>query len=176
MGKNDLKNKVKSASADAARTSLFGSLDDYVSANAAESDTPSSAEAASKPAASGKTPAGKTTESASSAAKTSSAKSKSPARKPASQPVEQTPASADPDPAPAEMDDEALFETYTRKTYFYTQPQIEAIRIMAFNSGLDISQVVRDIMDEAIPDDIMEQAIERVKMGKIKQPRKRRRK
>ena len=81
-----------------------------------------------------------------------------------------------PVPAPAEMDDEALFETYTRKTYFYTQPQIEAIRIMAFNSGLDISQVVRDIMDEAIPDDIMEQAIERVKAGKIKQPRKRRRK
>lgn len=171
MGKNDLKNKVKSASADAARTSLFGSLDDYVSANAAESDTPSPAEAAS-----GKTPAGKTTESTSSAAKTSSAKSKSPARKPASQPVEQIPASAEPDPAPAEMDDEALFETYTRKTYFYTQPQIEAIRIMAFNSGLDISQVVRDIMDEAIPDDIMEQAIERVKMGKIKQPRKRRKK
>lgn len=159
MGKNDLKNKVKSASADAARTSLFGSLDDYVSATAAEKESPKDAAPAQV----------KAEAAAESNPKTPARKSSATARAKTSAPVE-------PEVTPAEMDDEDLFETYTRKTYFYTQPQIEAIRIMAFNSGLDISQVVRDIMDEAIPDDIMEQAIERVKAGKIKQPRKRRKK
>ena len=153
MGKNDLKNKVKSAGADAARTSLFGSLDDYVSASAAEKETPKDTAPAQI-----ETPA-------ETKPRTSAVKASAPARAKA-------PAPAEPEVAPAEMDDEDLFETYT----FYTQPQIEAIRIMAFNSGLDISQIVRDIMDEAIPDDIMEQAIERVKAGKVKQPRKKRRK
>lgn len=157
MGKNDLKNKVKSAGADAARTSLFGSLDDYVSASAAEKETPKDTAPAQI-----ETPA-------ETKPRTSAVKASAPARAKA-------PVPAEPEVAPTEMDDEDLFETYTRKTYFYTQPQIEAIRIMAFNSGLDISQIVRDIMDEAIPDDIMEQAIERVKAGKVKQPRKKRRK
>lgn len=159
MGKNDLKNKVKSAGADAARASLFGSLDDYVSATAAEKEPK---EEAAPTNIESETPA--------------ETKPKTPARKSSAAAKAKSPAPAEPEVAPAEMDDEDLFETYTRKTYFYTQPQIEAIRIMAFNSGLDISQIVRDIMDEAIPDDIMEQAIERVKTGKIKQPRKRRKK
>lgn len=159
MGKNDLKNKVKSAGADTARTSLFGSLDDYVSAAAAEKEASSDAvNAVAVPEAPSVTKS-----------KASSRKSSGSSDSASSAPVE-------PEASVSEVDDEDLFETYTRKTYFYTAPQIEAIRIMAFNSGLDISQVVRDIMDEAIPDDIMEQAIRRVRTGNVKKPRKKRKK
>lgn len=229
MGKNDLKNKLKNASAaDAARVSLFGSLDDYeatakeeaaASAAAGSSDSAAGAAGASGASASVSGTAGSNGGTASgadvslsepspvseargsksgtskSASSRSGAGSRSAGSKsasgsgskggsnasatPSSAPASGAASSAPAENTPADDDfagDDDIFETYTRKTYFYTQPQIEAIRIMAFNSGLDISQVVRDIMDEAIPDDIMEQAIQRVRTGNIKKPRKKRKK
>lgn len=163
MGKNDLKSKVKNAGNDAVRTSLFGSLDDYESASAGKK-APDESNTSAAETVSNETPASEITQPASTKVETTK---KAPVKteEPKTEAIET-----------AEDEEENIFETYTRKTYFYNLPQIEAIRIMSFKSGLDISQTVRDLMDQAIPPEIMEEAIEKVKAGNIKKPQKRKKK
>lgn len=70
---------------------------------------------------------------------------------------------------PVSEDDE---EEFIKMTYLLPLRQVEAIRLISFNEGRMNYEILRDIIDEAIPEDIMETAKLRVKNGIAKASRR----
>lgn len=52
---------------------------------------------------------------------------------------------------------------FTRKTYYLTPEIVEAIRILGYKNRQDISELVRELLEIAIPEEIMKEAIDNLK-------------
>lgn len=72
----------------------------------------------------------------------------------------ETPASSKASNFAKNYDDKPQF---TRKTYYLTPEIVEAIRILGYKNRQDISELVRELLEKAIPEEIMEEAIENIK-------------
>lgn len=145
MGKEDLKNKLRKTEIDDTRASLFGSLEDFETANKAKEEKKESASSENM----------ENSEKKNEESKEEAKTEKKPRKKPG------------PKPKINKNSDILENEPFAKKTYRVTHIQAEAIRIGAFTNGMDLSEYLRFLLDKSIPKQYIEQAKEWIETGRI---------